>query len=143
MLHYEFSCHKWFLFDYILLIKTFIFKAFCLTLVKKNRQNGEHNNSSDSSSSSYHMLDPVLPRRRSWPDFMWSLSLPRLAISFNHMHPLFPVHFSSSHSLLAFSTFVSVFLFLYYHSLQISKASLSHFDLFSSKHDRTTIYCLL
>ena len=57
------------------------------------------------------------PRRRSWPDFIWSLSLPRLAISFDHMHPLSPVHFSSSQSLLAFSTFASAFLFLYYHRL--------------------------
>ena len=70
--------------------------------------------------------------RRSWPDFVWSLSLPRLAILFDHMSP---VHFSSSHSLLAFSTFVSVF---YYSSLQISKPSLSHFYLLSTKHDRTT-----
>ena len=63
------------------------------------------------------------PRRRSWPDFVWSLSLLFLAISFDHMHPLSPVHFSPSHSLPAFSTFVSVFL--YYHSLQISKPKLS------------------
>ena len=83
------------------------------------------------------------PRRRSWPDFVWSLSLLFLAISFDHMHPLSPLHFSSSHSLPAFSTFVSVFLFLYYHSLQISKPSLSHFHLLSSKHDRTTVDCLL
>ena len=33
------------------------------------------------------------PRRRSWPDFVWSLSLPRIAISFDHMHPLSSVHF--------------------------------------------------
>ena len=83
------------------------------------------------------------PRRRSWPDFVWSLSLPRLAISFNHMHSLSPVHFSSSHSRLAFSTFVLVFLFLYYLSLQISKPSLLHFHLLSSKHDRTTVNYLL
>ena len=51
-----------------------------------------------------------------------------------------PVHFSSSHSLLSFSTFVLVFL--YYRSLQVSKPSLSHFYL-SSEHDRTTAYCLL
>ena len=83
------------------------------------------------------------PRRGSWPDFVWSLSLLFLAISFDHMHPLSPVHFSSSHSLPAFSTFISIFLFLYYHSLQISKPSLSHFHLLSSKHDRTTVNCLL
>ena len=47
------------------------------------------------------------------------------------------------HLILAFSTFVSVFLFLYYHSLQISKPSLSHCHLLSSKHVRTTAYCLL
>ena len=41
------------------------------------------------------------PRRRSWPDFVWSLSLPRLAILFDHMHPLSPVYFSLSHSPLA------------------------------------------
>ena len=64
------------------------------------------------------------PRWRSWPNFVWSLSLPLLTISFDHMHPLSPVHFSSSHSLPAFSMFVLVFLFLYYHSLQISKPSL-------------------
>ena len=63
------------------------------------------------------------PRRRSWPDFVWSLSLPRLAIFFDHMHPFSTVHFSSSHSLLAFSTFASVFLFFCYHSLQISNPS--------------------
>ena len=28
------------------------------------------------------------PRRRSWQDFVWSLSLPRLAISIDHMHSL-------------------------------------------------------
>ena len=49
------------------------------------------------------------PRRRSWPDLVWSLSLPCLAILFDHMHPLSPVHFSSSHSLPAFSTFSIVF----------------------------------
>ena len=80
------------------------------------------------------------PHRRSWPDFVWSLSLPRLAILLDHMHPLSPVHFSSSHSLLAFSTFASVLLFLNYSSLQISKPSLSHFHVLSSKHDRTIEY---
>ena len=80
-------------------------------------------------------------RRRSWPDFVWSLSLPRLAILFDHMHPLSPVHFSSSHSPLAFSTFVSVFL--YHRLLQILKPMLSHSHLLSSKHDRTTAYYLL
>ena len=49
-----------------------------------------------------------------------------------------PVHFSISHSLLSFSTFVSVFLFLYYSLLQIKKPSLSHFHLLSVKHDHTT-----
>ena len=98
-----------------------------------------------SSTSSYHITCWIryFPRRRSWPDFVWSLSLLFLAISFDHMHPLSPVHFSSSHSLPTFSTFVSVFLFLYNYSLQISKPSLSHFHLLSSKHDRTTVYCLL
>ena len=57
------------------------------------------------------------------------------------MHPLSPVYFSSSHSLLAFSRFVLVFL--YYCSLQISKPSLSLFHLFSSKYDRTTAYYVL
>ena len=75
------------------------------------------------------------PRRRSRPDFVWSLSLPRLDISFDHMHPLLPVHFSSFHTLLAFSTFASIFVFLYYCALQISKPSLSNFHLLSSKHD--------
>ena len=59
------------------------------------------------------VLDSVSSPRRSWPAFVWSLSLPRLAILFHNTHPLSPVHFSSSHFLLAFSTFVSVFLFLY------------------------------
>ena len=72
--------------------------------------------------------------------FRMVIVFPRLAILFDHMHPLSPVHFSSSHSLLAFSTFVSVFL--YYRSLQISKPSLSHFHLLASKHDRTTAYYL-
>ena len=81
------------------------------------------------------------PHRRSWSDFLWSLSLPRLAILFDRVHPRSPVHFFSSHSLLAFSTIVSVFF--YYRSFQISKPSLSHFRLLSSKHDRTTAYYLL
>ena len=33
------------------------------------------------------------PRRRSWPDFVWSLTLPRLAISFDHMYSFSPVDF--------------------------------------------------
>ena len=82
----------------------------------------------------HHMLDPVLPHRQIWPDSVWSSSLPNLAILFDHMHhPLTPVHFSSSHSILALSTFVLAFLFLYYCSLQILKLSLSHFHLLSSK----------
>ena len=39
-----------------------------------------------------HILDPALPRQRSWLNFVWSLSLPCLAILFDHMHPLSPVH---------------------------------------------------
>ena len=67
------------------------------------------------------------PRRQSWPDFVWLLSLLFLAISFDHMHPLSPVHFSSSHSLPAFSTFVSVFLFLYYHHFKFQSL---HYHIF-------------
>ena len=83
--------------------------------------------------------------QRSWLDFVWSLYLPRLAISFDHMHPFLPVYFSSSHSLLAYSAFVSVFLFFYYRPLQISKLSLSYFHLLfsKSKHNRTNAYYLL
>ena len=73
----------------------------------------------------------------------WSVSIPLLAISFDHIHPLSLVHFSSFHSVLAFSTFVLVFLFLYYCTLQISKPLLLYFHLLSSKHDRTTAYYLL
>ena len=44
----------------------------------------------------------VLPRRRIWPDIVWSLSSPRLASSFDLIHPLSSVHFSSFHTLLVF-----------------------------------------
>ena len=70
---------------------------------------------------------------------LYSLLFPRLfRSSSTTAHFKFQSHFSSSHSLLAFSTFVSVFL--YYHSLQISIPSSSHFHLLSSKHDLTTAY---
>ena len=41
-------------------------------------------------------------RQLSWPDFLWSLSLPRFSILFHHMHTVSPIHFSSLHSLLVF-----------------------------------------
>ena len=64
-------------------------------------------------------------RQRNWPKLVPPLTSARLAISFDHMHPV-----------LVFSTFVPVVVFLYYLSFQILKLSLSHFHLFS-KHDRT------
>ena len=39
-------------------------------------------------------LNRFFLRLRSWPDFVWSLFSPRLAILFDHMYPLSPVHFS-------------------------------------------------
>ena len=52
------------------------------------------------------VLIRVLPRQRNWPDFLWSLPLPHVAISFDHMHPLSPVHFSSFQPRLVLSAFV-------------------------------------
>ena len=79
-------------------------------------------------------LNRFFLRLRSWPDFVWSLFSPRLAILFDHMYPLSPVHFSLASSFFfLFSTFVLFFLFLYYMALQTPKSSLSRFYL-SSKH---------
>ena len=100
------------------------------------KENQDYNN--------YHHHHLILNQALSlltWPNFVWLLSLPRIAISFDHMHPLSPAHFSSFHSLLIVSKFVSIFL--YYRALHISKPSLSHFHLFFSKHDCTTTYYLL
>ena len=61
----------------------------------------------------HHLIvDPMLSRRRSWPNFVWSIVFITLAISF--------ASFST-----CFSTYVLVFL--YYRALEISKPSLSHF----------------
>ena len=66
--------------------------------------------SSNKSSSSFRLGSGIVPVGPSTElaGFRMVMPLPRLAISLDHMHPLSPVHFSSFHSLLAFSTFVSV-----------------------------------
>ena len=52
------------------------------------------------------------PHRESWSDFLWSLSLSRLAILFDHMHPLSPspfffISFSTCFFHVHFVSFVS------------------------------------
>ena len=71
----------------------------------------------------HHMLDPILPRRRSFRDFVWSLSLLRIAILFDQcilfhqsiflhliLHVLFPRLFRSSSTTTYFK-----FQSLHYH----------------------------
>ena len=85
------------------------------------------------------IVDPFFFRRRSWPDYARSLSLPRLAISFGHINPLPPVHFSSFYPVFVFSRFVRLFPLL--PRISYFKSSPSHFHL-SSKHGRAIAYCL-
>ena len=79
----------------------------------------------------YHhhlLLDPILFLSAELAKFVRSSCLPWLAILLHHMHPLSPQHFSLFYSVVAFSTFVLVFL--YYHALQISKLSTLHYHIF-------------
>ena len=69
------------------------------------------------------------PRRQSWPDFVWSLSLPRLAISFNHMHPL------------PQSIFLHLILYLLFPCLFQSSSTTTHFK-FQSLHYHIFIFFL-
>ena len=77
----------------------------------------------------HHMLDPVLSPSTELAGFRMVIvfTAPRHFVR-SHISSS-PVYFSSSHSLIAFSTFVLVFLFLYYRSLQILNRSLSHSHL--------------
>ena len=77
---------------------------------------------------SHLILDPVLSHQRSWPDFVWLLSLPHLAILFNHMHPLLQ------------SIFLHFIHYLLFPRLfRSSSTTESHFHLLYQRNDSTLL----